>query len=351
MNARLAAALAATAVFSSCGPQEADVIGNDYVDDSDAEVVDEFDTTDQALTAGALDAEELAFLGLINDYRVSNGLGKLKVSIALTRAADAHNADMVATGKLQHNSSDGTSFSDRVKKYYPCNCYLGENIAVGFATAASVFAAWKASPGHDANMRGANYKVIGIGRRANADGRYYWTNDFGSDLDAIFSAGVGSIATNGGFESDAVTAGVSFGNVRTLNRWHTNKSTGGSATRTTAATQAGSWGLRLGDPDPGSVSGTQVVRAGAGVNYRVSAQARRASGSTQQTLYLDFLDKDFGRIKALTVGGGTTSTFAPVKVEEVSPAGTKYVRVILWGSGTAGHKSTFDWDAVRIEAW
>lgn len=351
MNARLAAALAVLFTLFSCGPQDAEIGFNDYVDDSAAEVVDEFDTTEDALVAGLLDTEELAFLGIINDYRVSKGLGKLKVSIALTRAANAHSKDMATTGKFSHDSSDGTSFVDRVKKYYPCNCYLGENIAVGFDTAATVFTAWKNSAGHDANMRGQYYKVIGISRVPNADGRYYWTTDFGSEVDAILSAGVGSIASNGGFESDAITTGVSFGNVRTLNRWHTNKSTGGAATRTTSAAQAGSYGLRLGDPDPGSVSGTQVVRAAAGVNYRVSAYARRNAGATQQTLYLDFLNKDFARIKAVTVGGGTTNTFAQVKAEEVAPAGTRYVRVILWGSGTAGHKSTFDWDVVRVEAW
>lgn len=350
MNARLTAALAVWFTLFSCGPQEAE-IDLDGVDDSAAEVVDEFDTTQDALVAGLLDTEELAFLGSINDYRVSKGLGKLKVSIALTRAANFHSKDMATTGKFAHNSSDGTSFVDRVKRYYPCNCYLGENIAVGYDTGSAVFTGWKNSPGHDANMLGQYYKVIGISRVPNADGRYYWTTDFGSDVDAILSAGVGSIASNGGFESDAITAGVSFGSVRTLNRWHTNKSTGGAASRTTAAAQAGSYGLRLTDPDPGSVSGAQVVRAAAGVNYRVSAQARRTAGATQQTLYLDFLDGSFTRIKAVTAGGGTLNTFAPVKVEEVAPSGTKYVRVILWGSGTTGHKSTFDWDAVRVEAW
>jgi uncharacterized protein YkwD len=341
------AALAVLVFAVSCGPQDADIGFNEYVDDSAAETVDEFDTIDQALNAGMLDAEEAAFLSVINEYRASLGLTRLKVSIALTRAADFHSKDMATTGKLQHSSSDGTSFSDRVKRWYPCNCWLGENIAVGYGTASTVFTAWKNSPGHDANMKGANYKVIGISRLPNADGRYYWTTDFGSDVDAILSAGTGSIASNGGFEADAITAGVSFGNVRTLNRWHTNKSTGGSAARTTAAALSGGWGLRLGDPDPGSVSGTQVVRAAANVNYRVSATARRSAGTTQQTLYLDFLDGSFTRLKAVTVGAST----APLKVEEVSPAGTKYVRVILWGSGTAGHKSTWDWDAVRVEAW
>lgn len=351
MNARRLAVFAFSAAFAACGPQEAFVNGSELVDESLVEEVDEFDTTTDALTAGTLDAEELAFLGLINDYRVSKGLGKLKVSIALTRAADFHSKDMAATGKFQHNSSDGTSFSDRVKRFYNCNCYLGENLAVGYSTGQGVLDGWKASAPHNANMLGQYYKVIGISRVANAAGTWYWTTDFGSEVDAIFSAGLGSIASNGGFESDAITAGVSFSAVRTLNRWHTNKSTGGAASRTSAAAQAGSFGLRLGDPDPGSVSGTQVVRAAAGVNYRVTAMTRRVAGASSQTLYLDFLDGNFARLKAVTASAGTSGSFVTVKSEEVSPAGTRYVRVILWGSGTAGHKSTFDWDTVRIAAW
>jgi hypothetical protein len=258
---------------------------------------------------------------------------------------------MVTNNFFSHDSSDGTSFADRVKKYYPCNCYLGENIAAGFTTAQSVFDAWKASAGHNANMLGQYYKVIGIARQPNASGTYYWTTDFGSDVDAIFSAGVGSIATNGGFESDAITTGVSFSAVRTLNRWHTNVGSGGGASRTTAAAQAGSYGLRLTDPDPGSASGAQVVRAAAGINYRVSAMARHNSGATTQTLYLDFLDGNFARIKAVTAPATTTNVFTAVKAEDVAPAGTKYVRVILWGSGSTGQKSQVDWDAVRVEAW
>jgi uncharacterized protein YkwD len=352
MNARLAVfAVSVAFVFSGCGPQDAEISGNDWVDDSYADQTDEFDTVDQALNAGVLDSEEVAFLGLINQYRVSKGLGKLKVSIALTRASDAHNKDMIANNFFSHDSSNGDSFSTRVKKYYPCNCWLGENIAVGYDTAASVFAAWKASPGHDANMRGENYKVLGIARTPNADGRYYWTTDFGSDVDAIFSAGLGSIINNGGFESDAITTNVAFSSVRTLSRWHTQFSSGGGASRSTAAAASSSYGMRLTDPDPGHTSATQVVRAAANVNYRVSAMARKNSGATQQTLYLDFLDASFARIKVVTAPATTTNVFTAVKVEEVAPAGTRYVRVILWGSGATGHKSQFDWDVVRVEAW
>ena len=347
----LTVVLAAVAL-AACGPGgEALVMSQDFVDDSYSEV-DDLDTTQDALVAGVLDPEELIFLSALNSYRAGKGLPKLKVSIALTKASQSHSADLAATGTFSHNSSDGTSFADRVKRFYGCNCYLGENIAMGTQLGGQkAFDMWKASPGHDANMLGTNYRVVGIARVANASGAYYWTTDFGSEVDAVFSAGFGSIAANGGFESDAFTRGVAFSAVRTLNRWHTQSSTGGSANRTTAARQAGSWGLRQVDPDPGNTAVTQVVKAAAGVNYRASAMARKNSGATSQILYLDFLDASFARIRAVTASGGTSTTFAQVKAEEVAPAGTRYVRVILWGSGSAGHRSTFDWDQVRVEAW
>jgi hypothetical protein len=87
------------------------------------------------------------------------------------------------------------------------------------------------------------------------------------------------------------------------------------------------------------------------VNYRIGVNTRRLSGATQQVVYLDFIDKDFARIKAVTVAASATSAWQTVTVGEVAPAGTRYVRAILWGSGTSGHKSTCDFDVVRLEAF
>jgi uncharacterized protein YkwD len=299
-----------------------------------------------------LDAEELAFLKRINDYRTAKGKGKLRVSIALTRASDVHSGDMASKGYFSHTSADGTSFAARVKRYYNYNTYLGENIAMGFTTGDAVFEAWKASPGHNANMLSASYTVIGISRVANVGGVYYWTTDFGGKTDAILSAGAATLVSNAGFESPGtVTSGVAFSDVRTLNRWHLKATSGGSSAIRSGSGSAGSYGLRQVDPDPGLVSATQLVRAAAGVSYRLSATTRRLSGSAQQVVYLDFLNGSFGRIQAATVPAAASSDWQTVTVGEVSPAGTRYVRVIFWGSSTAGDRSTYDFDVVRLEAF
>jgi hypothetical protein len=68
---------------------------------------------------------------------------------------------------------------------YGYNTSLGENIAAGMSTATDAFTAWKNSPGHNANMLGANYTAIGVGRAYVAGSSYgwYWTTDFGGVAD------------------------------------------------------------------------------------------------------------------------------------------------------------------------
>jgi hypothetical protein len=60
-----------------------------------------------------------------------------------------------------------------------------ENLAAGYETAEEAFEAWRTSPGHNANMLDGNQRVIGIARIHDPGSYYgwYWTTDFGSELD------------------------------------------------------------------------------------------------------------------------------------------------------------------------
>jgi hypothetical protein len=151
-------------------------------------------------------------------------------------------------------------------------------------------------------------------------------------------------------EGERVTDGK-WSAVRTLNKWFRGGSGAWSSSRSTSAAQAGSYGMRQKDPSDGHAAVTQLVRAAPGVNYSVEVQARRVSGSTEQVVYLDFLNKDFQRITHKTVGTGTATTWGVRKVEATSPSGTRYVRAILYGPGSAGAASSFDLDAVQVKAW
>ncbi|MEO8456848.1 MAG: CAP domain-containing protein [Chloroflexota bacterium] len=148
----------------------------------------------------ALDSEELAFVTLINNYRASQTppLGPLTIDWDLQPPADWMSTDLGINSYFEHNDHctgdciNGHAFDQSKTRDpwtrmcqiggYCYNAYKGENIAAGFTTAQAVFTAWQNSPGHNANMLGANYTSMGIARAFVANSQYgwYWTNDFGS---------------------------------------------------------------------------------------------------------------------------------------------------------------------------
>jgi uncharacterized protein YkwD len=137
----------------------------------------------------ALDSEEQAFLVLINNYRAQNSLGPLTACTSLNRAAQGHSDDMRDQNYFSHTGLDNSTPWDRA-----CDgCYMqgcgpstamAENIAAGNSGAQGTFSQWQNSPGHNANMLGANFTMIGIGR-ATGGGMYgvYWTNVFGGNTE------------------------------------------------------------------------------------------------------------------------------------------------------------------------
>ena len=134
-----------------------------------------------------LDAEDVAFVTLINDYRAQNGAPRLQVSIALTASAQWMSTDMATKNYFDHTDLLGRDPFVRMAAFgYPSVGYSGENIAAGNASAQDTFTQWKNSPAHNANMLDPVYLVIGLGRASNPGSSYnwYWTTDFGSTVDA-----------------------------------------------------------------------------------------------------------------------------------------------------------------------
>ncbi len=138
-------------------------------------------------------AEEIAFIKLINEYRVSQGLNPLLVSDMISEACERHSSDMGKYRFFSHYTVQSDWFPvnaspwDRMAKSgYDFYTNKGENIAAGQSTAKDAFSAWKASPGHNANMLNASFKVIGIGLVVvpGSPYTYYWTTDFGGYVDS-----------------------------------------------------------------------------------------------------------------------------------------------------------------------
>jgi len=136
--------------------------------------------------AGAqLGHSERTMIRLINDIRSQNGLARLRVNRALSRAADSHSRDMLARDFFDHPSSDGTPFASRVHRYANARL-LGETLAMigrRRGGAATVVAMWMESPPHRAVLLGPGFRRIGIARRwgtIGGAGQAVVTADFAS---------------------------------------------------------------------------------------------------------------------------------------------------------------------------
>lgn len=153
---------------------------------------------EMARGSAALDAEEIAFLHLINEYREQNGLGCLTPSPTMNAAADWMSRAMGEQGFFSHReppcdergeNCQGRRPSERITDFgHDRWTSSGENIAAGYPTAAAVFEGWRNSPGHNANMLEPSFTAIGIGRVEVPGSHFgvYWTNNFSNWIDGHY---------------------------------------------------------------------------------------------------------------------------------------------------------------------
>jgi uncharacterized protein YkwD len=138
-----------------------------------------------AVAGPGLDSFERAVIRQVNDARAQYGLGKLRTSRPLSKAADVHTGDMLRRDFFDHPSSDGTPFDRRVRKYAKVGL-VGETLAAvpGRAAAATrVVRMWLESPPHRAIVLHGGFTQIGIGKRLGslgADRSAVVTADFGA---------------------------------------------------------------------------------------------------------------------------------------------------------------------------
>lgn len=140
--------------------------------------------TVDAPAAQALDSEEQVFLNTINDYRAANGLGTLALDPQLNDVALWMANDMASKDYFSHTDSLGRDPFLRMDQLgYAYNTWRGENLVAGTEGAQASFEMWTGSPGHNANMLGEHYTVIGIARKFNASSTFgwYWATEFGGE--------------------------------------------------------------------------------------------------------------------------------------------------------------------------
>jgi uncharacterized protein YkwD len=121
-------------------------------------------------------------VGCTNRARLAHGLPALRRSSVLRHAAKYHARNMLHYDFFRHNDVFGQSPADRVARFGRRGVFrwVGENIAVGYWSAADVCRAWMASHEHRSNILSRHYTMIGVGYAKAGDGRTYFVQDFGS---------------------------------------------------------------------------------------------------------------------------------------------------------------------------
>ena len=121
-----------------------------------------------------MNARERAVVRSINRQRAHHGLGHVRGSSALARAADYHSWEMLDANYFAHESRGGGSFDARVRRFTRRRA-LGETLAMlgggcrrGMAT--RVVRMWMNSPGHRAILLSPAFRRVGIGARAGSLG-------------------------------------------------------------------------------------------------------------------------------------------------------------------------------------
>jgi uncharacterized protein YkwD/uncharacterized protein YjdB len=130
----------------------------------------------QGATVLDLDALAREVFRLANGERVQMGLPELASSEPLTRAAAVRAKELPAS--FSHDRPDGrscfTAYDEQGVRYGAA----GENIAMGYVTAASVVEGWMNSPGHRANLLSWDFGRLGVGVELDAQGNVYWVQNF-----------------------------------------------------------------------------------------------------------------------------------------------------------------------------
>lgn len=107
------------------------------------------------------DRTETAILRAINSVRARHHLPQLRVSDALTRAADAHSAAMLRSGQFSHGAMNA-----RLRRYTRSRA-IGENLAwMSRCNGRKVVSMWLNSAPHRRIMLAGRFKMVGVGQRS-----------------------------------------------------------------------------------------------------------------------------------------------------------------------------------------
>lgn len=110
-----------------------------------------------------LSEQEWEVLKRANQERMAKGLSPLSAFSTLQKAAHVRSNDLAVEYRSDHTRPDGTSCFSVLKPLGLSYRAVGENIAAGYQTPASVMDAWMNSSGHRANLLSQSFHHLGVG--------------------------------------------------------------------------------------------------------------------------------------------------------------------------------------------
>jgi uncharacterized protein YkwD len=123
-------------------------------------------------------------LNRVNQERARIGVAALCFNWKLRVAAERHNNDMIAGNFLGHVGRDRSDVGSRVRAAgYQSFQAVGENVLWRMDTSvANAHTQWMNSQLHREAILSRNYRHIGLARGQARDGKWYWTQVFGSSF-------------------------------------------------------------------------------------------------------------------------------------------------------------------------
>ena len=111
--------------------------------------------------------------------------GTLSWNGRLQQAATAHSQDMETRNYFSHTGADGSTPAQRITATGYSWYSIGENIAAGFPSAATVIDAWMASDGHCENLMNPVFTEVAVScvpRSGTGTYTTYWSMELGKPL-------------------------------------------------------------------------------------------------------------------------------------------------------------------------
>lgn len=134
----------------------------------------------------SLSAAEADLYRRINAYRVSLGLGQLRLSKALTTTANRHLLDLSSRGAFEHAWAAGSGL-DQWNAAQQLTGYSGTNgeILTTAQDPGRALSNWQNSPAHDTQLRQSAYRSVGIAITPRGASVYLGTADDPTGAPAI----------------------------------------------------------------------------------------------------------------------------------------------------------------------